>query len=86
MTFRPGLYPIVGNDLELFAAVLSQWCVEHNRYACYVNIPKHGPPILCRPVDEAALLMLDEANLLPADLSARGRRFPVRRRNLELVP
>ena len=74
MIFRPGLYPIVGNDLELFAAVLTQWSVEHNRYACYVNIPRRGPPILCRPVDEAALLMLKEVNLLPEEMLPREPR------------
>ena len=68
MIFRPGLYPIVGRELELFASVLTQWCAEQNRYFCYVHIPVSGLPVLCRPVDEEALTMLWDAHLLPAEL------------------
>jgi len=66
--FRPGLYPILGRDLELFTAVLTEWCFKHNRYACYVHIAARGLPVLCRPVDETAIIMLQDAHLLPAGL------------------
>ena len=83
MILRPGLHTIVGHDLELFFAVVTQWCVASNQYACYVNIETHGPPILCRPVDEMALTMLNHVHLLPNDVFAG--RLGGRRQRLELV-
>ena len=84
MIFQPGLYTIVGRDPELFTAVMTAWCIQSNQYTCYVKVPKRGQPLLCRPVDETALVMLDEVNLLPDGLSARQRRFPAKP-DLELV-
>ena len=78
MILRPGLYPINGRDIELIASVLAEWCGNRNQYACYMKIPTRGPPILCRPVDEMALVMLNHVHLLPNDLMTRGLRFPAR--------
>ena len=81
----PGLYPINGRDLELIAAVLIEWCGDRNRYECYLKVPVRGQPILCRPLDEMALIMFKEARLLPENLFPQGRRFPMRPAHLELV-
>ena len=70
MILRPGLYPINGHDLELLVAVITEWCGSRNRYECYVNVPRSGPPVLCRPVDEIAIVMLQDAHLLPGHLSS----------------
>ena len=68
MILQPGLYPIDGRDLELLAALLIEWSGNRNCYDCYVNVPKYGPPILCRPLDDMALVMLRQVNLF-LDLS-----------------
>lgn len=84
MILPPGLYPINGDDLKLLAAVIIEWCVKRNQYTCYMSVPKHGPPILCRPMDDMALIMFRGAGLLPENLFPQGRRFPARP-HLELV-
>ena len=65
MILQPGLYPINSHDIDLIASILIEWCGNRNRYECYVNVPKYGPPILCRPLDDVALVMLREVSLLP---------------------
>ena len=74
MILQPGLYPINSRDLDLIAAVLIEWCGNRNQYACYMKVPIHGHPFLCRPLDEMALIMFKEARLLPENLFPRGRR------------
>ena len=81
MILCPGLYPINGFDLDLLTAVLVEWCGNRNRYECYLNVPKYGPPILCRPLDELAIAMLGEVKLLNGP---RGPR-PSSRTRLSLV-
>lgn len=78
MILRPGLYPIRSHDLELFATVVCDWCVQRHQYTCYVKIPIRGQPLLCRPVDDLALMMLHEAHLLPEDLFPPDRLFPLK--------
>ena len=74
MILQPGLYPINSRDLELIGAVLIEWCANRNHYECYVNVPKSGPPILCRPLDDVALVMLREVSLLPGRSPPSGPR------------
>ena len=78
MIFRPGLYPINDRELELLATVIVNWCVKRDQYTAYVKIPIRGQPLLCRPVDDLALMMLHEAHLLPEDLFSPDRLFPLR--------
>ena len=84
MILRPGLYPINGRDLELLGAILIEWCGNRNRYECYLHVPKYGPPILCRPLDDVALVMFREVSLLPGR-SPPGASRPSSRPQLSLL-
>ena len=71
MILPHGLHTLKVRDPGPLFDVITQWCIDRNRYDCYVNIGAHGIPILCRPLDDVALAMLRDANLLPVRLPPR---------------
>ena len=68
MILPPGLHTLKVRDPGPLFDVIAQWCIDRNRYDCYVNLEKYGPPVLCRVLDDVALAMLRDANLLPVHL------------------
>ena len=81
MILPHGLHTLKVRDPGPLFDVITQWCIDRNRYDCYVNISKSGIPVLCRPLDEVALVMLRDANLLPVQRRPRRQLLPA----LELV-
>ena len=84
MILPPGLHTLKVHDPEPLFDVIAKWCIDHNRYACYVNVTEDGDPVLCRPLDDVAMAMLRDANLLPVQRPPRRQRFPAQP-HLELV-
>lgn len=77
MILPPGLHTLKVHDPEPLFDVIAQWCHDRNRYDWYVNVTEDGCPVLCRVLDDVAMAMLRDANLLPVQLPPRRQEIDI---------